>query len=164
MARVVDTRIDASIRARVSRGFAELQGNLGREANDVAAYLGVQRGTLEGWTNGRGSPLPKATEGRLLLNGGIANEWADRGIVGLALSNGIRQTGITGIEREYKDTIGDCTLIEAIQRINDYLTRNTGDAWIDSVWRFIRIEVFGGGVYQIWVTYASGISNQDTAQ
>lgn len=164
MARVVNTKIDKRVREIVAEQFATLSGDLrARDKVELSSIFGVQPKTLEGWTEGRGSPAPKATEGHFLLDGTIPQEWSDRIIAGLALRGGLFQSGIMNIQRDYQDTIGDATLADCLDRVKDFLTRNTGDNWFDSNWRNLKIHSLGNGVFQLWVTYTIGISDQDEA-
>lgn len=155
MARLIDVKIDDRVRERIKDAYKELDGELSStDLANLAPLLGVQPRTLEGWFEGRGDPVPKATLGKLVYAGDIPDTWANRIVLGLALDGVITQTGSRGKYAEFEDDIGSAPLGIVLPRLLQYLTRDTGDEWIDVQWRKIRLEYGNSrGQYKIVVDY-----------
>lgn len=152
MARLVDVRIDERVRERVRDVYRDLRLSPNEIAN-LAPQLGVQPRTLEGWLEGRGEPVPRSAIGRFVYTGDIAETWSNRIILGLALEGTIRQTGSRGKFATFTDDIGAAPLDVVLDRLKQYLTRDTGDEWIDVQWREIAVYEAGNGDYEIEVDY-----------
>lgn len=154
MARLVDVRIDERVRERVRDSFRDLADVPQDQLERLAPMLGVQPRTLAGWIEGRGEPVPRTALGRFVYNGEIPDSWAYRIILGLALEGNINQTGSRGRPATFRDDIGSAPLDVVLDRLLQYLTRDTGDEWIDVQWRSIRLEWGDNdGEFEIEVDY-----------
>jgi hypothetical protein len=77
------------------------------------------------------------------------------------LHGGFRQTGSQGQHDTFRDDIGAASLPECLDRLRDYLTRNTGDDWVDAKWRRLQLYDNGDGLFEIIVDYARGDSGEE---
>lgn len=162
LAKIVDVKIDDIVRGIVQRELATLSDLFGYDdLQTLPDVFGVQLQTFLGWTEGRGSPAPKTTNGRFLHRDNIPEQWRDRIIAGLALRGQIRQVGNRGQLAEYVEDIGEAPFHVILDRVRAYLNRDTGDDWTDAKWRNLEIVSVGRGRFILVVTYARGDSSEE---
>jgi len=138
MAYLKDFQITPTIRDSLNHAYKNL--DLSREAVEaLAERLGVQGRTLEGWVEGRGSPIPRAALGHFAYDGSLQEDWQDRVILGAALLGRVGQGGAEGKAGAYRDDVSGGTLLDALDRIKDYLAGETADDYLRRSWRRILL-------------------------
>lgn len=159
MATLIDVEIDAATRQQIADLYRRLDFLDEDEVSDLAPILGVQPRTLQGWIDGRGTPVPRVAEGRFAYSE-IEESWANRVLLAqlLAQKEGVLQaSGFAERLATYDDDVGVDTLAVILDRAVQYMQRELGDDWRNESWRAIWIERRGTG-WVLRVTYSREMS------